>query len=72
MRVSNHHDLSSSLTLYYRDINLVHKLIDDKTKEIDKLHREVYDLQTTYKQLQQDKEDVIVKLTKDNDEMMRK
>lgn len=55
----------------YSDINLVHEMIKEKTNEIDKMHAELYDLQTRLKTQQQDRDDVIIRLTRDNDESMK-
>ena len=47
-------------------------MIKEKTEEIQQIHDEVYELQTQFKGQQKDREDVILKLNKDNDESMKK
>ena len=54
------------------DINLIHQLIKEKQDEIQSMHTEVFELQTKYKTQTQDREDVILRLNRENDAAMKK
>ena len=69
MRVSN---LSEFLTLLFSDINLVFKLIQEKDEAITEVTTDVSNLQKEFKDQFKEKEDVILMLTKENDEAMKK
>ena len=47
-------------------------MIAEKGKEIETVHAEVYQLQDRLKQQKMDRDDVILRLTKENDEAMKK
>lgn len=51
---------------------MIHKLIKEKTEEIQSIHDEVYELQTKYKHQVRDRDDVILRLNRENDEAMKK
>lgn len=67
MRVS----LILFLTLF-SDVDLVHQMIKEKTNKIEEVHNEVYGLQDRYKSQQLDRDDVVLRLTRENDEAMKK
>ena len=46
-------------------------MIGEKTESIEKIHQEVYTLQKDLKRQEKDKGDVILRLTKENDEAMK-
>ena len=46
-------------------------MIGEKTENIEKIHQEVYTLQKDLKRQEKDKGDVILRLTKENDEAMK-
>jgi len=54
------------------DYDLVFKMIKDKDLEIREVTKDVGDLQASFKEQFKEKEDVILRLTKDNDEAMKK
>lgn len=54
------------------DLNLVIKMIKEKDTEIAEVTKDVSHLQTQFKEQYKEKEDIILKLTKDNDESMRR
>lgn len=54
------------------DLNLVIKMIKEKDAEIAEVTKDVSNLQTQFKDHYKDKEDIILKLTKDNDDSMRR
>ena len=54
------------------DYDLVFKMIKEKDAEIREVTRDVSDLQASFKEQFKEKEDVILRLTKDNDEAMKK
>ena len=47
-------------------------MISEKTENIEKIHQEVYTLQKDLKKQEKDKGDVILRLTKENDETMKR
>jgi len=47
-------------------------MIKEKDSEIKEVTKDVSDLQTSFKEQFKEKEDVILRLTKDNDEAMKK
>mmetsp|Transcript_15721 Transcript_15721/g.24143 ORF Transcript_15721/g.24143 Transcript_15721/m.24143 type:complete len:121 (+) Transcript_15721:15-377(+) len=71
-RLSPRGSLDNKSLIKCGDINLVYKLISEKEKQIQQLHTEVYHLQDKYKEQYKDREDVILRLTRDNDESMKK
>ena len=47
-------------------------MIAEKTAQIEKEHKEVYNLQTKLKMQTKDRDDVILRLTRENDDAMKK
>ena len=71
-RIAPKGGMDSKSLLKVGDMNLVVKMIKEKDAEISEVTKDVSNLQTQYKENFKEKENIILKLTKDNDDSMKK